>query len=117
MDRSETVTLFNDLSVLAPAVLTFNDDGELVDFVSDDRLRATADGRRFIEQRWSTPLGEYRTVGDRRVATYGEGRWHATEPEGVFSYLEFHVDEITYNIGSTQPTSTSHNPHAIATQS
>jgi hypothetical protein len=67
MDRAETVTLLNDLCVLAPAalvdapiewtpiddhqvgatftnaghtvsaVLTFNDDHELVDFVSDDR--------------------------------------------------------------------------------
>lgn len=86
------------------AVLAFNG-GDLVDFVSDDRSRASADGHRFTEQRWSTPLLDYRTVGGRRVAIHGEGRWHAPQPEGVFTYVEFHVDELTYNVGSAQPTS------------
>jgi hypothetical protein len=127
MDRGETVTLFNDLCVLAPAALidapvvwrgldphrvraeftngahtvsaelVFNDDHELIDFVSDDRSRASADGHHFTPQRWSTPLSHYRTHGARRNATYGEARWHAPDPEGEFSYLELHVDEIVYN--------------------
>jgi hypothetical protein len=127
MDRSETVTLFNDLCILAPAALVdaaivwqeiddhhargtftngpqsvtaglvFNRDFELVDFVSDDRLRASEDGGNFTEQRWSTPVRGYRTLGSRRVVTVGEGRWHAPEPEGEFTYLEFDLDEITYN--------------------
>jgi hypothetical protein len=127
MDRGETVTLFNDLCVLAPAALidapvtwrsidahrvrgeftngphtvsaelVFNDDDELIDFVSDDRSRASGDGRRFTPQRWSTPLGDYRLTGARRVATCGAGRWHAPDPEGEFSYVELHVDDITYN--------------------
>ena len=127
MDRAETVTLFNDLCVLAPAALldapiiwrtldpnhvraaftqgrhtvsaelSFNDENELIDFVSDDRTRASADGRHFTPQRWSTPLSRYRTIGPRRVVTYGEARWHAPEPEGEFSYLEYHLDEIVYN--------------------
>ena len=136
MDQGETVTLFNDLCVLAPAALIdapiswqpvddrhargaftngahtvtadliFNDDRELVDFVSDDRLRASADGRTFTPQRWSTPLGGYRVVGSRRIATYGEGRWHAPEPEGEFTYIEFNIDHITYNPGTPLTTST-----------
>jgi hypothetical protein len=127
MDQGETVTLFNDLCVLAPAALidapiswqpiddlhvrgaftngahtvtaelVFNDDHELVDFISDDRLRASANGRTFTPQRWSTPLGRYRTIGQRRIATNGEGRWHAPDPEGEFTYIEFNVDHITYN--------------------
>lgn len=130
MDRAETVTLFNDLCVLAPAALLnapitwqtlapnhvraafthgahtvsaelcFNDEDELIDFVSDDRTRASADGRVFTPQRWSTPLSRYRTIGARRVATYGEAHWHAPEPEGEFSYLEYHLDEIVYNAGT-----------------
>jgi hypothetical protein len=127
MDRGETVTLFNDLCVLAPAALidapvtwrsidahrvhaeftngvntvsaelVFNEIDELIDFVSADRSRASADGRRFTPQRWSTPVGAYRTIGARRVATHGEGRWHAPEPEGEFSYVELDVDDVTYN--------------------
>lgn len=127
MDRAETVTLFNDLCVLAPAalvdapvtweslsdnrvcgtfthgaqtvgaVLVFNDEHELVDFVSHDRQRASPDGKSFTQQSWSTPIRAYRTVGRRRVAVSGEGHWHAPAPEGEFSYLEFEVDDITYN--------------------
>jgi len=35
--------------------------------------------------------------GARRVATTGEGRWTAPPPEGEFSYLDLHLDRITYN--------------------
>jgi len=127
MDQGETVTLFNDLCVFAPAALidapitwhaiddrriqgtftnggqkvsaelVFNDQHELIDFISDDRLRASGDGRTFTQQTWSTPVGEYRTVGSRTVATRGDARWHAPDPEGEFSYLDFRVDEIIYN--------------------
>ena len=86
------------------ADLVFNDDCELVDFVSDDRLRASENGRSFTPQRWSTPLGGYRTIGPRRIASNGEGHWHASDPEGEFAYIEFNVDHITYNT-RTLPTS------------
>jgi hypothetical protein len=128
LDRAETVTLFNDMCVLAPAALVsapiswqpidgrrvrgsftkgdhtvtaelvFDNDGDLVDFISDDRSSSSQDGERFTHRRWSTPVGRYRTVGGRRVATFGEARWHAPLPEGEFAYLEFHVDNITYNV-------------------
>ena len=127
MDRGETVTLFNDLAVLSPAAfidspvtwsssaaqsvrgnytigpqtvaatLAFSSTHELIDFVSDDRLRAAANGSSFTRQRWSTPLVAYRNFGPRRVAVDGQGRWHAPAPEGEFAYLEFKLDDIIYN--------------------
>ena len=129
MDRAETVTVFNDLCVLAPAALidasiqwqsidpfrvrgqftygansvgaelVFDASGALVDFVSDDRLRAATDGKSFVRQRWSTPIGGYRSFGARVTSTSGEARWHAPEPEGNFCYLEFRVDAMAYNAG------------------
>jgi uncharacterized membrane protein YphA (DoxX/SURF4 family) len=133
MDRAETVTLFNDLCVLAPAALVdarvrwqpvddhhacgtftngahtvtaelaFNDDHELVDFVSDDRLRASSDGTTFTRQRWSTPFSDYHTFDSRRVSSRGEARWHAPAPEGEFCYLEVTLDDLHYNLPATPP--------------
>jgi hypothetical protein len=139
MDRGETVTLLNDLCLLAPAALatapitwqpidddhvratfttgaqtvtaelTFNRDRELVDFVSEDGLRASRDGKSFIRQRWSTPVRGYRTVDSRRLFTTGEGRWDAPEPEGEFTYIEFSVDDVRYNASPAQSNPRPHN--------
>ena len=132
MDRSETVTVFNDLVVLAPgaivdapvqwtaidashvrgvyttgdqsvsAILTFNAQHDLVDFVSQDRSRASADGESFTKQQWSTPLSAFRTTGGHRLPATGEARWSAPAPEGDFAYLEFHLDDIHYNVQSAR---------------
>lgn len=123
--HAETVTLFNDICLLAPsalvapsirwesidersarghftngphsvsAVLTFNEAGELVNFVSDDRLALLPDGSGFRTTRWSTPVGDYRDFGGRRVCTRGEGLWHP--PEGSFSYIELELLEHRIN--------------------
>lgn len=114
MTRAETVTLLNDLAILAPgalvdpalawtpidarsarvrytvgpntvtAVLHFDADGRLSDFVSDDRL-AEVDGA-LLPWRWSTPITDYRRFGPYEVATSGAGTWHP--PEGAFVYFE-----------------------------
>ena len=129
MDRAETVTLFNDMVVFAPAAivdapirwtavddqhalgtltygdetvtarLTFDGSGDLVDFLSGDRRRASADGKTFTQEPWSTPVGGYRVIGGRRVVTAGEGRWDAAAPVGPFTYLELKLDDITYDPG------------------
>ncbi len=130
MDRGETVTVFNDLVVMAPgaivdapvtwtavndlhvrgrftdgdqtvtAVLTFDADHDLVDFVSDDRARASADGKAFTAQRWSTPLTDQHDVDGHRLFGMGNGVWEPSQPADRFTYLEFHLDAITYNEGA-----------------
>lgn len=125
--RAETVTLFNDLCLLAPAalidpairwepiaarsvrgsytvgantvsaVLYFDEAGELVDFVSDDRLAMSSDGTQFTAQRWSTPVRDYQDLGGRRVMTHGAGRWHP--PAGDFAYIELELVDLRINDG------------------
>lgn len=125
MDRAETVTLLNDLCLLVPealvrapirwasdgdrtatgsftlgahtvaADLLFDAEGDLADFVSDDRLRASTDGRTFTRQRWSTPVRAVGQWDGRRACSVGEARWHAPGPEGTFTYLEFVVDDLS----------------------
>jgi hypothetical protein len=135
MDQSETVTLFNDLCLLAPAALvtapvtwhvvtdrqvharftnaghtidaelTFDGDGALVNFASEDRYRS-ADGKVFRRERWTTPVTSYRWFGRRRVAATADARW--TGAQGEFTYARFEVADITYNVSPvTSPASTS----------
>lgn len=127
LDPAETVTMLNDLCLLAPAALVgpsfsweavddrsakvtfqngphrisaqllFDDEGDLVNFISDDRGALQDDGtlKRF---RWSTPVGEYRDYGGRRLASHGAAIWHY--PEGDFTYGTFMLRSIEYNVSN-----------------
>ena len=86
---------FTNAGHTVSAVLTFNDDHELVNFVSDDRLVSSPDGRTFTPSTWSTPIADYRSFDGRRLGALGHARWHPTD-EPSFDYLEFHTDDITY---------------------
>jgi len=126
MDQSETVTLFNDMCMFAPASLidpavvwewadhrtaraaftnaghtiraelSFNDAGELIDFRSSDRYQASPDGKTFKKLPWSTPLRDYRQFGQVRLASKGEARWQV--PEGSYAYIEMITDEVHFNV-------------------
>jgi hypothetical protein len=128
MNEAETVTLFNDMCVLAPgalidshiqwqeidphtvsasftnmshtirAVLSFNDRGELTNFIADGRGASTTDGKSFTKMPWSTPLSDYRQFGSHRLMAMGEGIWHASA--GDYSYLHFELDAIEYNVAA-----------------
>ncbi|KQT94218.1 hypothetical protein ASG49_04775 [Marmoricola sp. Leaf446] len=126
MDRSETVTILDDLVVLAPgavadapvrwsavddrhvrgvltvgdqvvsAELSFDADHDLVDVTSADRSRASMDGATFTDQRWSTPLAGHRVVHGRRVLTSGSARWLDPAAGGWFTYVELEVDDVAH---------------------
>jgi hypothetical protein len=81
------------------AELTFNAAGELIDFVSDDRYQASANGRKQTRRRWSTPARAYRAFGPMRLLAAGEGRWHMSD--GAFTYIELTVDDVEYNVRRT----------------
>jgi hypothetical protein len=126
MTQSETVTLFNDMCIFAPAtliepaiawevadersararftngghtiraVLSFNEAGALTNFVSGDRFQASPDGKTMKQLRWSTPIHGYRAYGAVRLASSGEGRWH--EPGSEYDYIELAIDNVRYNV-------------------
>lgn len=124
MDVSETVTVLNDMCLLAPATLLdpriawtaldgrsalarftvdahtvsatlhVGDDGLLTNFVSDDRSRASDDGKAFTRMRFSTPVREYREFDGLRLPAFAEARWQG--PGVDFAYGEFRLHEVTY---------------------
>lgn len=126
ISRAETVTVLNDLCVFAPgalvdprlawdtvdgrtaavtfvngrwtvrATLLFNERDELVDFLSDDRPENAAGG--FAQRRWSTPISGYGTIDGLRLPTHGDAVY--ARPDGPFTYGEFTVRSIAYDVAS-----------------
>jgi hypothetical protein len=125
MDRSETVTMFNDMCLLAPATLidpkirwkpideqtveatftnaghtigarlTFAPDGRLLNFLSHDRSQ-TSDGKTYARHPWSTPVRGYRMYGGLQLASGGEAIWH--EPGGDFTYARMELVDLQRNV-------------------
>lgn len=125
MDRSETVTVLNDMCVMAPATLidpriswqalddhsvratlhnrahavsatlVFDAAGDLVNFISHDRDQ-TEDGHAYHNYRWSTPLRAYRDFGGARLASKAEASW--AMPKGELVYGRFELVEVEYNV-------------------
>lgn len=125
MNTSETVTFFNDMCCMAPATLIdkriawlevqenkvkasftnngitisaclyFNEKGEMVNFVSDDRSALSANGQP-IKLKWSTPLRDYKNINGYKLATYAEAIY--TYPDGDFTYATFELKDVVYNV-------------------
>ena len=71
----------------------FNDLGELVNFITEDRYRAI--GEAFQQDKWSTPFRSYREVNGMRIPAEGEAIWHL--PEGDFQYIRLAIGEVQYD--------------------
>lgn len=124
MGVAETVTFFNDMCCMAPATLIdkriqwlqvegnnvkaqftnnnipisaclqFNDIGELINFISDDRY-AAADNNSMKQLRWSTPMKEYKVFNEYKLAGYAEAIY--SYPDGNLCYGNFRLVNIEYN--------------------
>jgi hypothetical protein len=122
MNKAETVTLFNDMCLMAPATLIdkkiqwqvidsnsvkaiftnhnisisanlyFNAKGQLIDFISNDRT-AVSDMK---EYPWSTPITEYGNFNGHHLFAVGEAIWHYLD--GKFTYGKFNTKEVEYNV-------------------
>ena len=125
MNHSETVTLFNDMFLLAPAtlidsqitweeldplmvratwtnagntvsaVVSFDSSGALTNFVSDDRSR-TVDGKHYERLRWSTPVSDWHDVDGRKLFGSGDAAWELDGKE--FAYARFEMLDVEYNV-------------------
>lgn len=125
MDQGETVTVFNDMCFMAPAtlidpnirweeidslnvrafftngdlkisaVLTFAEDGRLVDFLSRDRFE-TSDGKVYKNYPWRTPVLEYRESNGLMLPYRADVIY--VRPEGEFCYGKFELIRVLHNV-------------------
>jgi len=124
MGIAETVTFFNDMCCMAPATLIdpriqwletvgnkvkasftnhgitisawlfFDDQGALVNFISEDRFAVSDDGGA-KQIPWATPLKDYKLLNGQQVPGYAEAIY--TYPEGTLTYGTFRTTDIEYN--------------------
>ena len=121
INKAETVTVFNDMCLMAPAtlidkriewtnidnlsakatftngsnkiaaILYFNELGQLINFTSDDRYAID-----MKQYRFSTPVTNYTQLKGINIWKYGEAIWHY--PDGEFVYGKFNLKSIEYNV-------------------
>lgn len=122
MNKAETVTLFNDMCLMAPAtlidkrikwepindksanaiftnhnitvsaILYFNEQGQLIDFLSNDRTEINM----MKNLPFTTPVHSYQNINGYKLFDEGDGVWEYTD--GKFVYGKFKLKEIEYNL-------------------
>ena len=127
MDQGETVTFFNDMCFMAPSTLIdrniewnevdektinakftngnitvtstlfFNDEGELVDFLSNDRFETT-DGKTYANFPWLTPVTGYMNINGFRLPSGAKLIYK--HPDEDLCYGEFNLVSMEYNCKS-----------------
>lgn len=124
LNQAETVTLLNDMCFIAPAALIderitwqtldnlsaravfknggyeisatlfFNDKGELVNFISNDRYET--DGKKYENYPWETPVSDYREMNGYLLPS--KAKLVYKKPGGDFTYGELEYKDVQYNV-------------------
>jgi hypothetical protein len=124
MNKAETVTLLNDMCFIAPATLIdsritweteddafvkaiykngnisisadlyFNEKGELINFISQDRYET--DGKKYVSYPWATPVENYRMRNGYILPS--KAKLIYQRPEGDFTYGELEFKSVKYNL-------------------
>jgi hypothetical protein len=91
IDDRKVKAIFTNQGISITATLFFNQQGQLINFVSNDRT-AVSDMK---EYPFLTPVSEYKNINGFNLPTYGEAIWRY--PEGDFTYGKFRLQDIEYN--------------------
>ncbi|MDP2688094.1 MAG: hypothetical protein Q8O62_12785 [Aequorivita sp.] len=120
--KTETVTFFNDKCLFAPATLIdkniewqtidettvkatyhnkiatisamlyFNEEGQLINFVSEDRMEVNSNQ----SVPFSTPVTKYGSINGYNLPIAADAVWHF--PDGDFVYGKFILQNVQYNL-------------------
>lgn len=124
MNQAETVTLLNDMCFIAPAtlidkriswevlnstsvkanfkngntsisaVLYFDDQGKLINFISKDRYHT--DGKTYNSYPWATPVEDYQRLNGYLLPSKAKLIYHT--PDGDFTYGVLTYKNVLYNL-------------------
>jgi hypothetical protein len=91
IDNSSVKATFTVNNISISAILYFNEKGELINFLSNDRY-AIADRKQYP---FLTPVKEYRNINGYNLPGHEEAIWRY--PEGDFCYGKFFLKQVEYN--------------------
>ncbi|MDD2555977.1 MAG: hypothetical protein PHX16_06205 [Syntrophaceticus sp.] len=83
---------YND--VKAEGIFTFNDQGEFVEFVTDERYMDTGDGQS-EKHKWTAAVSDYVEKDGIKKPTKIKGIWNL--PEGDYEYFNGTLTDVVYN--------------------
>ncbi len=92
IDSLTAKATFTNKNATITATLHFNKEGQLINFISDDRT----DVSDMKQYRFSTPVSEYKTYEGHTVPTVIKLVWHY--PDGEFVYGDLQLKRIRYNV-------------------
>jgi len=92
IDSTSVRATFTNNSTRISATLYFNEIGQLINFISEDRYSITE----MKKYPFSTPVKDYKEINGINIPSYGEAIWHY--PEEDFVYGKFYLKTIQYNI-------------------
>jgi hypothetical protein len=85
---------FTNGAIAIGATLYFNEKGELINFISNDRFE-TIDGKSYKNYPWITPAAGYIDMNGYRLVSSAKLIYR--RPDGDFCYGEFELVNIEYN--------------------
>ena len=92
IDDLSAVISISDTGYTVSATIYFNEEGQLVNFITNDRYMDNKDQ----PVKWSTPVKNYTNFNDLNLPGYGEGIWHLDD--GDFHYVTFNLRSIQFNM-------------------
>ena len=99
IDATTVKATFSDSGLTISGILYFNDTGDLVNFITDDRYYSPT-GKTYQKARWSTPIHRHRKLNGMWLPASCEAVWHFQD--GDFCYAKFEIKEVAYNCANFQ---------------
>jgi len=94
IDSNSAQAVIKDNGYTASGIFTFNEKGEIIKFVTNDRYMEV-DGKYFKEQ-WGGYYRNYQEIEGMKIPTEGEVEWNLSDRD--LQYAKLKITDIQYNI-------------------
>ena len=98
LDNATVKAIFNNEGISVSALLFFNEKGELINFISNDRYET--DGKNYSNYPWETPVQDYKMINGYLLPS--KAKLIYKRPEGDFIYGELAYTSLKYNLSKIE---------------